>query len=135
MELALFGLLLLVLSALISAAVTVFVVKHRQKALEKKLRSARSRLDQLDQAVSTHVSQAALDDLHAQLDEIRQKIHLAPDFKLQALVNRVNVLSDDLSATKIELVEQKKSLESLRISAKWAGIAGRRSSETTDGPG
>lgn len=94
----------------------------RQTKLEKSLRTLKKAVDSLETAQSGLPGAEVLAEFEEKLRIVDQKAGAAPAAALKALVDRVNVLSNDMSAMKVTFDNIQNEFKRLQQAAKWQGV-------------
>ncbi|MDX2014154.1 MAG: hypothetical protein SFW67_28405 [Myxococcaceae bacterium] len=96
---------------------------RRVSALKKKLQGYEKRLIATERALSESPGGEVLNELFDRLDALERKLGETPQVKLEALVARVNDVSNDCSALKNEYVGIKNEVTRLKTGAAWSRTA------------
>lgn len=93
--------------------------------LERRQKSLSSRIDALDSLVGKLPDNEVLAELESKLADLEQKTGASPTVALKALVDRVNVVSIDATALKVELETLRGRLTRIEANSSWTNIGKR----------
>lgn len=93
---------------------------RRVSQLAKANKALKKRVDQLEEVVSGLPGAEVVADLEQQLASVAESAAASPPNALRALVERVNVVSNDVSALKVVAETSQKRLDRLEQGQKWA---------------
>lgn len=93
--------------------------------LERRQKVLASRVDALDSLVGKLPDNEVLAELESKLTELEQKTGASPSVALKALVDRVNTVSIDATALKVELETLRGRLARIETNSSWSSVGKR----------